>query len=130
MKKLIFLAAILLSSCATVTTTRLLPEDEMFLTRKYVGNFVECKHVEPEKFGDPHIILIKTTLDEMHGLISVYSRKCEFTAGERLYVKRTNVATGIWGYWEYIIENSQEKPLFYPISEFQYNERTLVQNWF
>jgi hypothetical protein len=124
MKSLLFLF-LALSSCATLKTG--LPEDELFLTRKYVGNFIEYKHTKPERLGDPHIICVKTSLESVYGIISAYSRDCEFRADERLYIRRIYHRTGIDGYWMYQLESDS---YFYRISQFQYEDKILVQDWF
>lgn len=115
-------------SCATTERSRLLPEDELFVTRKYIGDFLDSRHTKPESFGSPHIIWIKTTRDSVYGKISAYSRKCEFTVGDRLYLRRVYQATGVFGYWMYQIEN--ENDVWYKISEFQHDNKVLVQAWF
>ena len=115
-------------SCATAEKSGLLPEDELSLTRKYVGNFVDFRITEKARFGDPHIIWIKTTQDSVYGKISAYSRKCEFEPGERLYIRRIYVSPGVFGHWVYQIENDYR--LWYKISEFQYGKKVLAQSWF
>lgn len=131
MKKLIILlSVIMLSSCATTNNAGLIPEDEIFVTRKYIGNFIEYRHTDPDRFGDPHIIWIKTTMEDVYGKVSAYSKKCDFKPGDRLYLRRVYVSPGVWGYWEYQVENDMEKPVFYTVSEFQYDGKMLVQNWF
>ena len=82
MKKYGFILLLALGiSCATTEKSGLLPEDNLIVTRKYVGNFVDYRHTKPVKFGDPHLIWIKTTNDTTYGKISAYSKKCEFSAG-------------------------------------------------
>jgi hypothetical protein len=115
-------------SCATTERSGLLPEDELSVTRKYVGNFLDYRYTEKARFGDPHIIWIKTTQDSVYGKISAYSRKCEFLPGERLYIRRVYQSPGVFGYWEYQIENDNK--VWYKISEFQYGKKVLAQSWF
>ena len=115
-------------SCATTERSGLLPEDELFVTRKYVGDFLDSRHTKPEGLGSPHLIWIKTTQDSVYGKISAYSRKCDFSRGDRLYLRRVYQATGVFGTWSYQIEN--EKDVWYKISEFQHDNQVLVQVWF
>jgi len=124
------LVAALCMSCATTEKSGLVPEDEMFVTRKYVGNFVEFRHTSPTEFGGPHIVWIKTTQDSIYGKISAYSRKCEFQPGDRLYIRRTYNSPGLFGFWIYQIENDSEEKVWYEISEFQYGNKVLAQSWF
>lgn len=131
MKKfgLIFLIG-LCFSCATSQKTGFLPEDEIFVTRKYVGNFVDFRHTTPNDFGEPHLVWIKTTQDSIYGKISAYSRKCEFKPGEKLYVRRVYHSPGLFGFWVYQIENDDEDKIWYEISQFQYGNKVLAQSWF
>lgn len=115
-------------SCATTERSGFLPEDELFVTRKYVGDFVDSRHTRPEKLGSPHIIWIKTTQDTIYGKISAYSQKCEFVQGDRLYLRRAYQSPGVFGYWMYQIENDND--IWYKISEFQHDNKVLVQVWF
>jgi hypothetical protein len=131
MKKLGFLFVMLVSiSCASVNKSGLLPEDELFVTRKFVGNFVECKITPPSYFGNPHLLLITTTLDTLYGKISAYSKKCDFLPGDRLYVRRVYQTTGVFGSWIYQIENENPVKVSYQISELQSGKRILAQSWF
>ncbi len=129
MKKLAYLCLALLASCAT-TQQSSVRENQLLLTRKYVGNFVEYRQHVPEKFGEPHLIWIKTTMDSTYGKISAYGQKCEFREGDRLYVRRTLYSPGSTsGYWLYQIESDDNKA-FYRLSDFQHDRQILVQNWF
>ena len=115
-------------SCATTERSGLLPEDKLLITREYVGNFVDYRHTKPSSFGDPHIIWIKTTRDTTFGKISVYSKKCEFNEGDRIYLRRIYTSPGVFRYWVYQIEN--DFSVSYRASEFQQDKKVLVQNWF
>ncbi len=129
MKKSGVLLIILIAvSCATSNKSGMVPEDELFVTRKYVGEFIDSRHTDPVSFGSPHIIWIKTTQDTTFGRISAYARKCDFMPGERLYLRRVYQATGMFGYWMYQIENNNN--IWYRISEFQHDNKVLVQTWF
>jgi hypothetical protein len=126
---LIFIAVIALASCAT-TQKSSVKEDSLMLTRKYVGNFVEYRQHIPEKFGEPYLIWIKTTMDSTYGKISAYAERCDFHMGDRLYIKRTQLSPGpISSYWEYQIE-SDDNPVYYRLSEFQHDRKNLIQTWF
>lgn len=116
------------SSCATTKDAGAIPEDELIVTRKYVGNFLDYRHTPPERVTDPHIVWIKTTQDSVYGKLSVLSRECEFEEGDRLFLRRKYVTPGVWGYWEYLIEN--DKNVFYKLSEFQHDRKVPVQSLF
>ncbi len=117
-------------SCSTVQRTGLAPEDQIFVTRKYVGNFVGYSPSSPYYRGGPKVISITTTLDSIYGKISAYSGKCDFQPGDRLYIRKVYVTPGVFGNWKYQIENDREKRISYGIMEFRYGDKVLVQNWF
>ena len=117
-------------SCATTDKSGMLGEDELLLTRKYVGDFVDFRYTGPESFGGPHIVWIKTTQDSVYGKISAYSKKCDFSQGDRLYIRRVYQAPDMIGYWRYQIENDGEQKVCYEISAFQHDSKELAQNWF
>jgi len=118
------------NSCLTVRETGLAPEDQIFVTRKYAGNFIGYAPSSPYYRGGPKVILISTTLDTIYGKISAYSRKCDFQPGERLYIRKVYITPGVFGNWKYQIENDRDPIISYGIMEFRYGDKTLVQNWF
>lgn len=125
MKKLIFLF-LFLSSCASFRQ-KSLPEDEPFIDRKYVGDFIEYRKTSPERLGDPHLIWIRTSQDSTYGIISAYSRDCDFNFNDRLFIRRMYYMVGMSGYWVYMIESDNS---YYRLSKFQYDDKVLVQTWF
>jgi hypothetical protein len=116
-------------SCATTEKYALLPDDELILTRKFVGNFIDYWYTGPNSFGWPNTVWIRTTQDSIYGKISVYCRKCEFEPGERLYIRRAYQSPGIDGYWMYQIENEKENKVWYKLSEFQDGNVVLTQSF-
>ncbi len=130
MKKLLLLAMMgIIVSCSTTKKYSLIrEEDELLNTRKYIGNFVDYRHTGPEVFGGVNLIWIKTTLFNTFGKLSVYSKKCEFTPGEKLYLRRTNSTPGVYGDWSYQIEN--DSLTVYKVSEFRYENNVLAKSWF
>jgi len=129
MKRAFYIFLLLLASCASTKQSGI-QEDSLILTRKYVGNFVEYRQHIPEKFGEPYLIWIKTTMDSTYGKISAYSERCDFKEGDRLYIKRIQLSPGpVSTYWEYQIE-SDDNSLSYKLSEFQHDRKNLIRNWF
>jgi len=129
MKRALYIILLLLASCASTKQSGI-QEDSLILTRKYVGNFVEYRQHIPEKFGEPYLIWIKTTMDSTYGKISAYSERCDFKVGDRLYIKRIQLSPGpVSTYWEYQIE-SDDNSLSYKLSEFQHDRKNLIRNWF
>jgi len=116
-------------SCSTSNkSSSLLKEDELYITRKYLGEFVDYQYTGPRSFGGPHLIWIRTTLDTTYNQISVYSKKCEFSVGEKIYLRRTYSTSGVFGYWFYQIEN--DSSFYYKVSELRDDDKILVQTWF
>lgn len=121
MKKLGFILLMLSGiSCATTERSGLSSQDEMVVTRKYVGNFVNYSHTSASSLVGPHILLIKTSQDSVYGNIPICSRRCKFEPGERLYVKRGYQPNGRSGYWVYQIENEKGKNIRYRLSDLEY----------
>jgi hypothetical protein len=59
MKKFGFILLLVLGiSCATSEKSGI-SEDRIFVTRKFVGNFVGYRHTSLTNLGDPHLIWIK-----------------------------------------------------------------------
>jgi hypothetical protein len=131
MKKpvLLLLTLIAVVSCSTSErSSSSIDEDRLYVTRRYIGEFEDYRHTAPARFGDPHLIWIKTSQDSAFGKISAYSRDCGFNPGDRLYLRRKYVTPGIYGYWIYQIEN--DSSVFYRISEYQNDRKVLVQSWY
>lgn len=117
-------------SCAVRNRSATVPEDRLFVTRKYVGNFIEYVSRPPEFSGNPHLVIITTTLDSLYGKISAYSKKCEFRPGDRLYIQREYQTKGVFGSWIYMIGNEGEAKVSYQVSEFRNGEKILSQSWY
>jgi hypothetical protein len=131
MKNILTTLLLIVSSVSCVTTKQAsIPEDRLLQTRKYVGIFLDYRHTAPERFGDPNLIWIKTTMEDNYGKISAYSKDCKFTEGERLFIRRIYYAPGgVTGYWIYQIE-SRDESINYRLSEYQYDKKQLVQALF
>lgn len=131
MKKLILVLLCINAVISCTTSNRsetAIGEDRLYVTRRYIGDFEDYRHTAPARFGDPHLIWIKTTQDSSFGKISAYSKNCGFNAGDRLYLRRKYVTPGVFGYWMYQIEN--DSSVFYRLSEFQNDKKVLVQSWY
>ncbi len=104
-------------------------EDEFFLTRKYVGEYIDFRHTGPDNNNGPNIIWIKTSMDKSYGKLSAYGKNCEFSPGDKLYIRRIFYSPGgVTGYWVYQIENNSSK--FYRLSEFQFDKKVYVETLF
>ena len=132
MKKLIFLILITLTaiSCSSLKQGFTgLTEDELIITRKYVGVFMEYRHTGPENYDGPNIIWVKTSMEDVYGKISAYGKKCEFSDGDRLYIRRTFYSPGIVsGYWVYTLEN--DSSVSYRATDLQHDREVFIKTWF
>jgi hypothetical protein len=107
----------------------IIPEDELFIIRKYLGKFIAFRHTGPDTYDGPNLIWIKTSLDNIYGKISAYGKSCEFSVGENLYLKRAYYSPGgISGYWIYQIENDSKT--YYRVTDFQNDKKIFVENLF
>lgn len=126
---LLILVAMVVSCSSVRKNASAIPEDDLILTRKYVGDFIEYRHTGPENYEGPNIIWIKTTLEDQYGKISAYGRKCDFTAGDRLYLRRVFYSPGIVsGYWVYLIEN--DASVSYRATDLQHDREVLIKALF
>lgn len=127
---LLSLFLVMLSVSCVTTKQASVGEDNLIQTRKYVGIFLDFRHTEPERLGDPNLIWIKTTMENNYGKISAYSKECKFTAGERLFIRRIYYEPGgISGYWIYQIESGNGE-INYKLSEYQYDKKIMIQTLF
>ena len=104
-------------------------EDELIITRKYIGDFIEFRHTGPENYDGPNIIWLKTTMENVYGKISAYGKKCEFSESDRLYLRRVYYSPGIVsGYWVYYVEN--DTSVSYRATDLQHDREVYIKSWF
>ena len=117
-------------SCGSLRkSSATIEEDELIITRKYVGDFIEHRQTGPENYDGPNMIWIKTSMEDVYGKISAYGRKCEFAAGDRLYLRRTFYSPGIVsGYWVYTVEN--DASVSYRATDLQHDRAVFIKTWF
>ena len=119
----------LTASCSTSNTSSSPgEEDKLHVTRKYIGNFLGYLHSEADHFGNPNLIWLETTMDSIHGRISLYSKECAFSEGERLYLRRVQADKGADAFWVYQVENSDS--VSYIINEYRNHDTGSLQSWF
>ncbi len=123
-----FILVLMASSSTTNKSATEPDEDRLYVTRMYIGDYQDYRHTAPARFGDPHLIWVKTSRDSTFGKISAYSKECGFHEGDRLYLRRQYVTPGIYGYWVYQIEN--DSSVFYRVCEYQNDRKVLVQSWY
>jgi hypothetical protein len=130
MKRMFFLIFIpLLISCTSEKKSYShLRNNDLSVTRRYIGNFLDYSHTGPEIFGGVNLIWIRTTQFNSYGKISAYGKDCKFEPGEKIYLKRMYSTPGPYGNWEYQIEN--DSSIVYRMSNFRYENNVLVQATF
>jgi hypothetical protein len=129
-KSLFVLVLALTVSCSSSKkASSRINEDELIITRKYVGVFMDYRHTGPENYDGPNIIWVKTSMEDMYGKISAYGKKCEFAEGDRLYLRRTFYSPGIVsGYWVYTLEN--DSSVSYRATDLQHDREVFIKTWF
>jgi hypothetical protein len=127
MKKLLYLTLIgIFFSCSTTKkTSSLLQEEQILITRKYIGNFVDYCHTGPEIIGGRDLIWIKTTVYNTFGRISVYGKTCDFSVGDKIYLKPMYSTPGNYGNWMYQIEN--DSSVIYRVSDYRYENNIFTR---
>lgn len=116
-------------SCSTADfSSSLIEEDKLYVTRIFVGNFIDYIHTSPDIYGNPDLIWISTTRDSIHGKIAAFGKDCKFAPGERLYLRRIITTNGKNEAWVYQVENSSS--IFYTINEYHNHRNVLVTTLF
>jgi hypothetical protein len=130
MKKLLFfvLTGLLISCSTTKKSSSLNEEDILLITRKYIGIFVDYCHTGPQIVGGNDLIWIKTSYYSSYGKISAYGKKCDFSVGEKIYLKPIYSTPGKFGNWEYQIEN--DSSVNYRLSEFRFENNVFTRTEF
>ena len=118
----------LLIACSTSKkSSSLLEEDQLYITRKYIGDFLEYCHTGPQIVGGKDLIWIKTSVYTTYGKISAYGKICDFSVGDKIYLKPVSSTTGDIGNWVYQIEN--DFSINYRVSEFRFENNVFTRNW-
>jgi hypothetical protein len=100
--------------------------DQFIVTRRYIGTFIDYCHTEPQIVGDIDLIWIKTTIYQTYGKISAYSNKCDFSVGDKIYLKLIYPTPENLGDWVYLIEN--DSSVSYKVSECRYENNIFTWN--
>jgi hypothetical protein len=127
MKKLLLLilVSMFISCNTTKKSSSFIQEDQFLITRRYIGNFVDYCHTGPEIVGGKDLIWIKTTVYNSYGKISIYGKKCDFSVGDRIYLKPVYSTPDNYGNWLYQIEN--DSSVIYRVSEFRYENNVFTR---
>ena len=128
MKKLLFFVLMfLIISCSITKKSSSLPqEDQLIVSRRYIGNFIDYSHTGPQIVGDNDLIWIKTTIYHSYGKISAYSRTCDFSVGDKIYLKLISTTPENFGGLMYQIEN--DSSVNYMVSEFRFENNIFTRS--
>ena len=121
---LLFVSAV--SCIAVKKSSPQVQEEQIVVTRKYIGNFIGYYHTEPTIIGGTDLIWIKTTVYSTFGKISAYGKICKFAIGDKIYLQPINSSPGNFGYWEYRIEN--DSAVSYKISDYRFENNMFVKS--
>lgn len=122
----LLLLMIAAGSCAVSDhTASLQPEDKLFVSRKYVGQYVSSS-TERLGFGMPRVTYVQTDSKEYDSIV-IYGKDCKFVQGERLYIRCRWVQPSAAGYWAYELEGEAAQ---YRLGQFGYGAKLLTQSWY
>ncbi|MBN1388725.1 MAG: hypothetical protein JW965_09780 [Bacteroidales bacterium] len=105
--KIVFSIIIIAFISACSVSEPVMQEEELMITRKYVGNLLDYRRVEGEGLLDPDVIWLKTTLESNYGKIGIYVKgELELDINERLYLRRAHSDTPGIDQWSYFLESN------------------------
>lgn len=128
MRKLILLAMMgaVISCSSSSKSASLLNEEELYVSRKYIGDFIDYSFTGSQLTGGPDLIWIRTSVYTTFGTISAYGKICNFSCGDRIYLRPLRDTPGNFGHWEYLIENDHS--VSYTVSDFKYENNAFVRS--
>jgi hypothetical protein len=95
----------IISACSV--SEPVMPQEELMITRKYVGNLLDYRRVEGEGLLDPDVVWLKTTLESNYGKIGIYVKgELKLDTNERLYLRRTHADSPGIDQWNYFLESN------------------------
>jgi len=101
----IIMVVAILSACSV--SEPVMQEEQLMITRKYVGNLLDYRRVEGEGLLDPDVVWLKTTLESNYGKIGIYVKgELELDVNERLYLRRAHADTPGINQWNYFLESN------------------------
>jgi len=101
----IIMVVAILSACSV--SEPVMQEEQLMITRKYVGNLLDYRRVEGEGLLDPDVVWLKTTLESNYGKIGIYVKgEFELDVNERLYLRRAHADTPGINQWNYFLESN------------------------
>jgi hypothetical protein len=99
----LIISVAIISACSV--SEPVMPQEELMITRKYVGNLLDYRRVEGEGLLDPDVVWLKTTLESNYGKIGIYVKgELRLDTNERLYLRRAD-SPGI-DQWNYFLESN------------------------
>jgi len=127
MKKLFLLILLpILFSCGTTKKySSNVQEEQLIVTRKFIGNFIDYDHTSPDLVGGENLIWIRTSVYNTFGKISAYGKICKFSVGDKIYLKPVYPTPDKFGYWEYEIEN--DNSVSYKVSNYRFENNAFIR---
>ncbi|HEY5124415.1 MAG TPA: hypothetical protein VIK14_11835, partial [Ignavibacteria bacterium] len=80
----------------------------------------------PQIVGGNDLIWIKTTIYSTYGKISAYSKNCDFSVGDKIYLRPISSTPGNLENWVYQIEN--DSSVNYKVSEFRFENNIFTRS--
>ncbi len=105
--RIIYLIIVIAILSACSVSESVMQEEQLMITRKYVGNLLDYRRVEGEGLLDPDVVWLKTTLESNYGKIGIYVKgELELDVNERLYLRRSHADTPGINQWNYFLESN------------------------
>jgi hypothetical protein len=101
----LIISVAIISACSV--SEPVMPQEELMITRKYVGNLLDYRRVEGEGLLDPDVVWLKTTLESNYGKIGIYVKgELRLDTNERLYLRRAHADSPGIDQWNYFLESN------------------------
>ncbi|MCF8222370.1 MAG: hypothetical protein K9J25_04425 [Bacteroidales bacterium] len=114
----------LMSGCSV--SRDVIPQDQLIITRKYVGNLLDYRRIEGELLLNPDIMWLKTSLESEFGKIGIYLRgDLELILNDRIYIRRTHTEHPGINHYSYTLESSDGE-IFYRLHSFRKKGKTVL----
>lgn len=123
MKTNIIILLVILTGCSTI---KMLPEDELFITRKYAGDVISCEQIGTPRFGDAPMLRVFTNGSELSDIV-IYAKEADFKATGRVYIILNKRGTMTGDNLVYELESGSGK---FRICEFAFGSKLLTQTWY
>lgn len=105
--RILYLVFIITVIASCTVSEPVMQQDQLMVTRKYVGNLIDHRRVKGEGLLDPDVVWLKTTMEPNYGKIGIYIKgDLELVVNDRLYIRRTHSDNPGIDQWNYFLESS------------------------